>query len=107
MTTLLTTPRTSLAPSDMRPVVEESQDLVDELRRVVTGEVRFDGFTRMLYSTDASLYKSSPSAWSSRAAWNDVAGYGGDRGGGATAVLARAVEALSPGRRWAQLSCSI
>jgi FAD/FMN-containing dehydrogenase/Fe-S oxidoreductase len=58
MTALL--PRTSLAPADMRPVVEESLDLAAELTRHLEGEVRFDGFTRMLYSTDASLYQIQP-----------------------------------------------
>ena len=44
----------------MRAVAEESRDLADELQRVVQGEVRFDGATRMLYSTDASLYQIQP-----------------------------------------------
>jgi FAD/FMN-containing dehydrogenase/Fe-S oxidoreductase len=35
-------------------------DLVEELRRRVQGEVRFDQTTRMLYSTDASLYQIMP-----------------------------------------------
>ncbi|MCL4862141.1 MAG: FAD-binding protein [Caldilineaceae bacterium] len=34
--------------------------LVDELQRRVQGEVRFDEYTRMLYSTDASLYQIMP-----------------------------------------------
>lgn len=44
----------------MRPVAEEYRDLADELKRQMAGEVRFDGFTRMLYSTDASLYQIQP-----------------------------------------------
>ena len=60
MAASLTAPRTALAPADMRPALEETQDLVDELRRVVKGEVRFDGYSRMLYSTDASLYQIQP-----------------------------------------------
>jgi FAD/FMN-containing dehydrogenase/Fe-S oxidoreductase len=44
----------------MRPVIEESADLAHDLRQVVEGEVRFDGVTRMLYSTDASLYQIQP-----------------------------------------------
>ena len=35
-------------------------DLVNELRRVVTGEVRSDRMTRALYSTDASIYQIEP-----------------------------------------------
>ncbi|MCC6453657.1 MAG: FAD-binding protein [Caldilineaceae bacterium] len=44
----------------MQPVIEESRDLVAELQGVVKGEVRFDGISRMLYSTDASLYQIQP-----------------------------------------------
>jgi FAD/FMN-containing dehydrogenase/Fe-S oxidoreductase len=35
-------------------------DLEHELRRVVEGEVRFDRFSRLLYSTDASMYQVEP-----------------------------------------------
>ena len=35
-------------------------DLERELRRVVDGEVRFDDYTRLLYSTDASMYQVEP-----------------------------------------------
>ncbi len=35
-------------------------DLVAALDRVVEGEVRFDAYSRMLYSTDASLYQVQP-----------------------------------------------
>ena len=35
-------------------------DLQDELQRSLRGEVRFDNTTRMLYSTDASLYQINP-----------------------------------------------
>lgn len=52
--------RSYLTPAEMQHVVEESRDVADELRRVVQGEVRFDGFSRMLYSTDASLYQIQP-----------------------------------------------
>ena len=38
----------------------DSQTLVEELKRHVTGEVRFDQMTRALYSTDASLYQIEP-----------------------------------------------
>ncbi len=40
--------------------VSDTQDLVGELRRSVSGEVRFDKMTRMLYSTDASIYQIEP-----------------------------------------------
>ncbi|MFQ5897407.1 MAG: FAD-binding and (Fe-S)-binding domain-containing protein [Candidatus Methylomirabilia bacterium] len=35
-------------------------DLEQDLRRVVEGEVRFDKMTRLLYSTDASIYQVEP-----------------------------------------------
>ncbi len=35
-------------------------DLEHDLRRVVNGEVRFDKMTRLLYSTDASMYQVEP-----------------------------------------------
>ncbi len=35
-------------------------DLEHDLRRVVQGEVRFDKMTRLLYSTDASIYQVEP-----------------------------------------------
>ena len=60
MTTLSSPPRSSLSQTDMREVSEESRDLAHELHRAVQGEVRFDGFSRMLYSTDASLYQIQP-----------------------------------------------
>jgi FAD/FMN-containing dehydrogenase/Fe-S oxidoreductase len=39
---------------------ETTQELIHELERTIVGEVRFDAFTRMLYSTDASLYQIQP-----------------------------------------------
>ncbi len=38
----------------------DTQTLVDELKRQVAGEVRFDKMTRLLYSTDASIYQIEP-----------------------------------------------
>ena len=38
----------------------ETQSLVEELGRLVDGEVRFDKMTRLLYSTDASIYQIEP-----------------------------------------------
>ena len=35
-------------------------ELEHELRRVVEGEVRFDTYSRLLYSTDASMYQVEP-----------------------------------------------
>ncbi|HVQ78248.1 MAG TPA: FAD-linked oxidase C-terminal domain-containing protein [Candidatus Binatia bacterium] len=35
-------------------------DLESALRRVVTGDVRFDTYSRLLYSTDASMYQVEP-----------------------------------------------
>ena len=60
MTAVLTQARSTLNPSEMGPVTDESRDLVAELARVIDGEVRFDGYTRMLYSTDASLHQIQP-----------------------------------------------
>jgi FAD/FMN-containing dehydrogenase/Fe-S oxidoreductase len=36
------------------------RDLAEDLRRVVRGEVRFDAVSRVLYSTDASIYEIEP-----------------------------------------------
>ena len=38
----------------------DTRSLVDELQRQVSGEVRFDEMTRVLYSTDASIYEIEP-----------------------------------------------
>lgn len=53
-------PKPSQTKSEERRVAGASHDLVDLLRRRVQGEVRFDRYTRMLYSTDASLYQIMP-----------------------------------------------
>ena len=55
-----TLPQTSLSPAEMRRHDDDGRDLAAELARVVSGEVRFDGYSRMLYSTDASLYQVQP-----------------------------------------------
>ena len=38
----------------------ERQEIADELSRRVDGEVRFDPHSRLLYSTDASIYQMEP-----------------------------------------------
>ena len=38
----------------------ERAELAEELRKRVSGEVRFDAFSRVLYSTDASIYQMEP-----------------------------------------------
>ena len=38
----------------------DTRALVEDLRRQISGEVRFDKMTRMLYSTDASMYQIEP-----------------------------------------------
>ena len=43
-----------------RAIEADTRELVEELRRGVAGEVRFDKMTRMLYSTDASIYQIEP-----------------------------------------------
>ena len=40
--------------------VSERRELEQELRKRVSGEVRFDPFSRVLYSTDASIYQMEP-----------------------------------------------
>ncbi len=40
--------------------LQETRQLVHELEQVIDGEVRFDGYSRMLYSTDASQYQIQP-----------------------------------------------
>ncbi|MFQ5859011.1 MAG: FAD-binding oxidoreductase, partial [Anaerolineae bacterium] len=41
-------------------LASETRELVHELKRVVEGEVRFDRYSRVLYSTDASIYQIEP-----------------------------------------------
>jgi FAD/FMN-containing dehydrogenase/Fe-S oxidoreductase len=60
MTTVLTQSRTTLTSAEMRHVADENAELAHELQQRIQGEVRFDGTTRMLYSTDASLYQIQP-----------------------------------------------
>ncbi len=43
-----------------RTAETDSRELVEELRRDVAGEVRFDRMSRVLYSTDASIYQIEP-----------------------------------------------
>ena len=38
----------------------QREELANELRRRVIGEVKFDPFSRVLYSTDASIYQMEP-----------------------------------------------
>ena len=59
MSVLLTKPSSSLSSSEMH-ALGASRELVDQLQRVLAGEVRFDAYSRMLYSTDASLYQIQP-----------------------------------------------
>ncbi|HZA24466.1 MAG TPA: FAD-binding oxidoreductase, partial [Dehalococcoidia bacterium] len=39
---------------------KEREELAQELRHRVSGEVRFDPFSRVLFSTDASIYQMEP-----------------------------------------------
>ena len=41
----------------MRAIIPAMTDLEEELRRAVEGDVRFDTYSRLLYSTDASMYQ--------------------------------------------------
>ncbi|TDI91460.1 MAG: FAD-binding oxidoreductase, partial [Caldithrix sp.] len=36
------------------------QDIIHELKKRIQGEVRFDKISRILYSTDASIYEIEP-----------------------------------------------
>src|SRR5258708_26576541 len=49
----------SLAPQG-GPRAGESAELAEALRRVVGGEVRFDSYTKHLFSRDASMYMIEP-----------------------------------------------
>ncbi len=59
MTITLERPSSSLTRADMQ-TLGGGQDLVAELEKQISGEVRFDAYSRMLYSTDASLYQIQP-----------------------------------------------
>jgi FAD/FMN-containing dehydrogenase/Fe-S oxidoreductase len=60
MSELVTAPPQAHAKSALQKTTGSGLDLVEELGRRVQGEVRFDRYTRMLYSTDASLYQITP-----------------------------------------------
>ncbi|MCY4530053.1 MAG: FAD-binding oxidoreductase, partial [Chloroflexi bacterium] len=45
-----------------KDIEQDSRELVEELRRDVDGEVRADRMSRLLYSTDASIYQVEPIA---------------------------------------------
>ena len=45
-----------------KDIERDSRELVEELRRDVAGEVRVDRMSRLLYSTDASIYQVEPIA---------------------------------------------
>ena len=46
--------------SSSRSFAGQRQELARELKKRVSGEVRFDAFSRTLYSTDASMYQMEP-----------------------------------------------
>ena len=43
-----------------KAAARETEEMEGELRKRVSGEVRFDAFSRVLYSTDASIYQMEP-----------------------------------------------
>ncbi|MEK7806725.1 MAG: FAD-linked oxidase C-terminal domain-containing protein, partial [Chloroflexota bacterium] len=47
-------------PAASRIRGKDREELAQELRKRVSGEVRFDPFSRVLYSTDASIYQMEP-----------------------------------------------
>ena len=46
--------------TEARARIRQGRDLAGELRERVAGEVRFDPYSRALYSTDASIYRMEP-----------------------------------------------
>ena len=50
----------SAAPKTRRVQGKARDELARELSKLVSGEVRFDAFSRVLYSTDASIYQMEP-----------------------------------------------
>lgn len=38
----------------------DTREMVEDLNKLVSGEVRFDKMSRVLYSTDASIYEIEP-----------------------------------------------
>src|SRR5713226_5738859 len=44
----------------MHAIIAAMTDLEQELRRAVEGDIRFDAYSRLLYSTDASMYQMEP-----------------------------------------------
>ena len=60
MTNVLSASPTRSIANATSSAAQASQALVAALRQHVQGEVRFDNPTRMLYSTDASLYQVMP-----------------------------------------------
>ena len=80
MVSLPTQARSNLTRSEMRAPLQESRDLAAELQRTIEGEVHFDGYTRMLYSTDASLYQIQPVGVVIPAECGRCTGSGGDCG---------------------------
>ena len=58
--TISSPPMRSALTADEMHAIQQNRELVADLERVVTGEVRFDGYSRMLYSTDASSYQIQP-----------------------------------------------
>ncbi|MBI1299509.1 FAD-binding protein [bacterium] len=60
MSALKTPAKAALDRSAFNGVESDTHELVAALEAVIEGEVRFDGYSRMLYSTDASLYQIQP-----------------------------------------------
>lgn len=51
---------TTVLPDTPHAKESDVRDLAEDLRRRVSGEVRFDKMSRLLYSTDASIYQIEP-----------------------------------------------
>ena len=50
-----------MSPTTTRKIQQnQAQELEHELKKCVSGEVRFDDFSKVLYSTDASIYQIEP-----------------------------------------------
>lgn len=41
-------------------LTQDSQEIASDLEKRIEGEVRFDRYSRLMYSTDASMYEIEP-----------------------------------------------
>ena len=87
--------------------MEITVTLEEELREAIEGEVRFDVFTRKIYSTDASMYEIEPVGVVLPKTNADVQETLRIARRHNAAILPRAAAPASPARPWAKPWCSI